>query len=109
MLQPILDHRKKHVAFLYFQNEQRLREHEQRRIRAMAEESYNQSNVEDLAGGLSSPGEGNDLSELGEFEGIARAMESPESLVPNRSGAETGFLDQTLPIPKEYIRYLENE
>lgn len=102
--QAILDHRQKHIAYLYMQNEMRLEN--ARRLRAMAEESnYNQT-FTGIDNGLSSTGASNDMQGFGGFEGTTGGMESAESLVPNRQGSETGFLDQTLPVPEEYLRYL---
>jgi hypothetical protein len=106
-LPAILEHRKKHVAFLYMQNEIRLEN--ARRARIMAEQSNNYQNVGGVNGNISPAGESYDNQGFGGIEGIAGAMEDPQSLVPNRQGSETGFLDQTLPIKEEYLRYLTNQ
>lgn len=105
VLPAILDHRKKHVAFLYMQNEIRLQN--ARSIRNMENEfSYPQS-----FGGtgefLQTEGESDGLQGFNGIERIAGSTSSPETLVPNRHGSETGFLDQTLPIPEEYLKYLK--
>lgn len=106
-LSAIMEHRKKHIAFLYIQNEIKLEN--ARRLRDMAEQSNYNQNVGGISEPLQTAGESYGLQGIGGFEGIAGGMESPESLVPNRQGAETGFLDQTLPIPKEYLNYLKDK
>lgn len=103
-LPAILEHRKKHVAFLYIQNEIRLEN--ARRARIMAEQSNNAQSFGGVGESLQTTGESNDMQGFGGLEGATGAMEGFESLVPNRQGSETGFLDQTLPVPKEYLRYL---
>ena len=72
----------------------------------MAEQSNNAQSFGGIGESLQTAGESDDMQRFGGFEGTTGAMEGSESLVPNRQGSETGFLDQTLPIPKEYLKYL---
>lgn len=103
VMQPILDHRKKHIAFLYIQTQQKLKEDEQRRLRAMAEESSNPENVAGFDQILQTAGEGYGLPGYIGSQEDSGQLGGVESLIPNRYGSETGFLDQVLPLPKEVL------
>ena len=96
----ILDHRKKHLAFLYMNNQIRLQQYEQRRLQNMATESNYAGSPEEIATALQSQGQGYDM-QGGGIEEATGSMAGSGALTPNRYGNETGFLDQVLPIQHE--------
>lgn len=96
MLQPIMDHRKKHVAYLYMNNEIRKQQYEQGQLRAMATQSNYSQDGQASNRAFSSSGQSDDMSGSG-LEEIAGAMGSPEGGQGHSLGSETGFLSQLLP------------
>lgn len=98
-LQPILDHRKKHVAYLYMNNEIRLENARQGQLRTMAAQSGYPADAQAFDGGFSPAGEGYDMPGGGP-EDVSRAMAGSQNGQGHSGGSETGFLEQILPINK---------
>lgn len=93
MLEPIMSHRKKHIAYLYMNNQMRLEQNGQGQIGAMAPQSNNPENAQASDGSFQAQGESNVLLGTG-FEEIAGAMGSAGSPSQNSDGAAGGFLEQ---------------
>jgi len=95
MLPAIQNHRMKHIAFLYMQNQIRL-QNGQGRTGIMGEESNNQENYGTPEQAFQTEGQGDVLSGIG-LEEIAGAMGSSGDAPQDNVGSETGFLNQLLP------------
>ncbi len=93
MLEPIMGHRKKHIAYLYMNNQMRLEQSGQGQIGSMASQPNNPADAQAFDGSLQAQGEGDALSGSGTEE-IAGAVGSSGALEQNSNGAETGFLEQ---------------
>jgi len=103
ILPALQDHRKKHLAYLYINNEQRMQQYGQGQNGAMDAQSDYAAGDAELMEALQAEGEGYDM-QGGGIEEIAGSMGSSGALTPNRYGNETGFLDQVLPIPQELYK-----
>jgi hypothetical protein len=95
----ILEHRKKHIAFLYMNNQVRTQQYGQRSTGAMATQSNYEPSDADIIAALQAQGAGDGM-QGGGAEAYSGAMGSTGPLTPNRYGNETGFLDQVLPLPQ---------
>jgi chaperonin GroES len=91
MLEPIIGHRKKHIAYLYMNNEMRLEQYGQGQAGAVETQSNNAANEQVSDGVFQAQGAGDALSGTG-IEEIAGSMGSSGAASQDSFGAEGGFL-----------------
>jgi chaperonin GroES len=99
MMVPILDHRKKHVAFLYMNNQLRLEQYGQGPAGIMGQESGDNGSLQALDGAFQAEGAGDALSGAG-LEEVAGSMGGAGANPQDYNSTETGFLERLLPENK---------